>query len=93
MHTDEKILLALAAIGLVVVVIMRGAVRAPNMTTSLPAEYADVPAYLGTATPIPFAFAPPVGNILPFTSAGEVGQSDNATADSWFNGACGCGMQ
>lgn len=55
----------------------------------------DVPAYLGAAQMPAFAFAPAIGNILPYTSNGTVGQ-DSATTDAVnarnYAGACGCGL-
>lgn len=100
MTKEEKILLALAFVGLVFVLLFQ---RSPEIKAPTSAPYRDVdesstnqnasmttgPEYLMYNTP--WAFAPPVMNTLPTVTAGQVGQTVEQPTDfSKRYSACGC---
>ena len=97
MQIDEKILLVIGAVALVALVLFNQNGIGQGILAGVTQAPADnVPSYLGAAQMSPFAFAPPVGNVLPYTSQGEVGQASTATdstyAQNYATAGCGCGM-
>lgn len=93
MEKDEKILLVFAGAALVAVILWKatGNMRLPNAldleTGGMPIQAAGVsqdPTPQGAAVgPLyltynaPWAFAPPVGNIVPTATSGQIGEVEN----------------
>lgn len=89
MNDFEKVALALAALGIVAVLIYRDPAQSPETIDQPMSVRRTGPAYL--TYNYPWGNNAAIGNVLPTTSVGQVGQSVNQLGEATDFSNCGCG--